>query len=396
MTRGAWTWVGAAVVAAAITTTASADVPPAQERSAPTAAEIQTAIGNLGSFDFKTRTDAARLLRRAPAEAVVPALAEAARNHRDQYAQYRAQVLLTGFGGSTAAAVMKDVIAHRNDRVRAVAYAWFSYHPDPSVLPTLIGALQTEQSEFVRPALTRAIAAHGADPRARAAILPLVTRGEDFFRGAVIEALGDHDGQYALNEIAGVAQLEGPLQDDAVTAIGRLGDKGRVPTLAALQKTAPREVQPTISAALCLLGQKCEETDQYLDQVLAFGSANEVYQPFVRGAAHALGLLATAGRARSLKALLDAGVEAREPVQSPLALAAGLVAIRNPELMMTALEARPDRAKAVELLRDAFDMLAEDFEEERFFVSVRRAYWAAAAGSPRREVATLLIDMLEF
>ena len=31
-------------------------------------------------------------------------------------------------------------------------------------------------------------------------------------------------------------------------------------------------------------------------------------------------------------------------------------------------------------------MLEEDFEEERFFVTVRRAYWQAPAGSPARAV----------
>ena len=30
-----------------------------------------------------------------------------------------------------------------------------------------------------------------------------------------------------------------------------------------------------------------------------------------------------------------------------------------------------------ELLREAFDLLEEDFDEERFFVTVRRAYWQA-------------------
>ena len=50
----------------------------------------------------------------------------------------------------------------------------------------------------------------------------------------------------------------------------------------------------------------------------------------------------------------------------------------------------------VELLRDAFDMLAEDFEEERFYVAVRQAYWAAPAGSARRRVAEALIQKLEF
>ena len=41
-------------------------------------------------------------------------------------------------------------------------------------------------------------------------------------------------------------------------------------------------------------------------------------------------------------------------------------------------------------------MLSEDFEEERFFVEMRRAYWAAAAGSARRRVTEALIQKLEF
>ena len=41
-------------------------------------------------------------------------------------------------------------------------------------------------------------------------------------------------------------------------------------------------------------------------------------------------------------------------------------------------------------------MLEEDLEEERFFVTVRRAYWAAAAGSPGRRIADALIQQLEF
>jgi hypothetical protein len=42
----------------------------------------------------------------------------------------------------------------------------------------------------VRPALTRAIAAHGGDNRARQAVLGLIPKGQDFFRSAIIEAAG--------------------------------------------------------------------------------------------------------------------------------------------------------------------------------------------------------------
>jgi hypothetical protein len=65
-------------------------------------------------------------------------------------------------------------------------------------------------------------------------------------------------------------------------------------------------------------------------------------------------------------------------------------------LILDAIEGRTDIAAAAELLRDAFDQLSEDFEEERFFVTVRTAYWAAAPDSPRRRAAEKLIEVLEF
>ena len=134
-----------------------------------------------------------------------------------------------------------------------VAYQWFEHHPRPDVVPKLLAALETEQSEFVRPALTRALAAVSTDARVERVLLPLVLRGEDIFRGAVIEALGAYGRRAALADITQVAQLDGPLQDDAITALGRIGDPSSRQTLAALQQSAPRELQPTMSAALCLL-----------------------------------------------------------------------------------------------------------------------------------------------
>jgi hypothetical protein len=63
---------------------------------------------------------------------------------------------------------------------------------------------------------------------------------------------------------------------------------------------------------------------------------------------------------------------------------------------LAAFEARPDRSAAVELLRDGFDMLEEDFAEERFYVTIRRAYWAAPEGSSTRATAQEIIQKLEF
>jgi hypothetical protein len=72
------------------------------------------------------------------------------------------------------------------------------------------------------------------------------------------------------------------------------------------------------------------------------------------------------------------------------------VALTRPDLVLRAIEWRPDADAAIDLLRDAFDMLSEDFDEECFYVEIRRAYWAAPEGSARRKVAGRLIQKLEF
>jgi len=368
-----------------------------QQAAPPTAAEIQAAIDKLGSFDFPVRTAAAKLVRRSAADAAVPILAASARKHADEYVRYRALTLLAGFGGPVAAGVMADLKADPNDRVRMVTFGWFEHNPDAAVLPALLEAFARERSEFVRPALTRAIAAQSQDPRAREVLAPLVLRGDDFFRGSTIEALGEYGAAYALADIVTVAQRDGPLQEDAITAIGRIGDQSQVNTLVALQKSAPAHRQPSVAAALCLLGRACAETEAYLRQTVAFASSNRGYQPLLRGAVHGLAMLALKDKAASWTALIDAGIAATDDdSRSPIALGVGLVALRRPDLVLSAFEGRVDADRAIELLRDAFDMLSEDFEEERFYVFVRKAFWAAPAESPRRRIAEALMVKLEF
>jgi hypothetical protein len=72
------------------------------------------------------------------------------------------------------------------------------------------------------------------------------------------------------------------------------------------------------------------------------------------------------------------------------------VALRNTPLTLKLLQTRADVKEAALLLRDAFDMLEEDYEKERFFATVRRSYWQAAEGSPERKLADALIQTLEF
>jgi HEAT repeat protein len=312
----------------------------------------------------------------------------------DGYVRYRSLVLLTGFNDPRTKDAMRESLASPNDRLRIVAYSFFEHNPDRAMIPQFLSALEHEAGEFVRPALVRSVAAMGDDPRVRQALLREVPRGEDFFRSAVIEALGDHKAQYAVEAIAAVAKLDGPLQDDAALALGKIGDKRALETLAAIQRTAPRAAQPSIATAICLLGVNCESHAGYLVDTLKFSDKNEGYQELLRGAAAGLGALAVAGHADAAKTLVDIGVPSKDPTRAPVALALATVALRNTPLTM--LEAVPDRGGALALLAEGFDMLEEDLDKERFFALARRTYWESADGSPRRALMQTLIGKLDF
>jgi len=225
-------------------------------------------------------------------------------------------------------------------------------------------------------------------------------RGEDLFRGAVIDALGDYDGKFALADIIQVAKLDGPLQDDAVTAIGKLGGATERSLLASLRQSAAADVQPTVSAALCLLQIECAAQEKYLYDTLAFAVSitGTDFQPLLRGVVHGLEMLAERGSERALSALLTTGAKIQDPYRAPVALGVGEIALRNPGLLLRVIANGPrdNRNGAIDLLQDAFDMLSEDFEEEQFFIETRRALLAAPPGSSTRAVAEALIETLEF
>jgi HEAT repeat protein len=362
------------------------------ETTTVSAAELAAAISKLGAFEYADRAKAAQIVRRAPGPVAVPALLQATGEHADGYVRYRALVLLSTYADPRVA----DESTDPNDRLRAVAYAYFEKHPNPGLVPQLLEAFDQELAEFVRPALARVLAAHGTDLKVRAALTRDVTRGQDFFRSTVIEALGDYKATYATKAIAAVATLEGPLQDDAALALGKIGDKSQIALLAGLQQSAPREIQPAVAAAICLLGSNCDVHRAYLVKILAFTDKVPGYQELLRGAATGLAALAERGDRDALTGLVDAGIPAQETTRAPIALALASVAVKSPAAILAAFEARPDRAAAVELLRDGFDMLEEDFAEEDFYVTIRRAYWAAPEGSARRATAQEIIQKLEF
>jgi len=154
--------------------------PAVQERGPqPLSAEaIQSFINALGTVDaaasgaaFTTRMNAARALRRAPPETVTPALIHAVESHNDQYVRFRALVLLTSFNDARTPALMREIVSNANDRLRTVAYGYYEHHPSAEMIPVLLKALDREDSEFVRPALVRALAAQASDARVRETLL---------------------------------------------------------------------------------------------------------------------------------------------------------------------------------------------------------------------------------
>ena len=338
---------------------------------------IADAIKHLGDLDYATRTRAAASLRRRPAATVAPALFDALERNADGYVRFRVLVLLSAFNHPRVADVMRQATYDPNDRLRDVAYAYFEQHPDPARLDGFVEALDKETSEFVRPSLIRAIAALAPAPRAREAMLREVMRGQDFFRSAVIEALGDHKATYAIDALITIAQLEGPLQDDAALALGKVADKKALPVLAGLQRTAPKETQPAVAAAICLLGINCDAHRNFLIRSLTFAEDTAGFQALVRAAAAALSALAATGDREAASALFDVGIPSQDPARAPIALASATFSVRNPPLLIALLESRADRKSALSLVAEGFDMLEEDYLEEQFYAAVRKAYWAA-------------------
>lgn len=354
-------------------------------------ADLPQAISRLGSLDYATRMNAARFVRRAPEPEAVAALTAAVRESADEFIRYRALVLLTGFGDRPAGELMRAMAADRNDRVREVAYRWMAAHPQDGSTDLLLAALQTEQAEFVRPALVQALAARGTEPQVRRALVSEVARGQDFFRLGVIDALGEFRAQYAQEAVAAVARVEGPLQDDAVMALGRIGDPRTDEVLSALPSTP--EVAVAARAAICLLGRDCEAAVRSIADVLvASGSRPEA----ARSAVTALTVLSVSGSDLALSTLADLSRSSR--VQALATVGFGGAALRNPDRVLTWLLRQPaaQQASLVEVLRAAFERFEEDYSEERFFVATRAAYWRAAEGSSDRNLMASLIQRLEF
>ena len=227
------------------------------------------------------------------------------------------------------------------------------------------------------------------------ALIAETGRGLDFFRSAVIEALGDKRTSYALDTIAAIAKVDGPLQDDAVVALGKIRDRRAVPTLNSIEKPGP-DLTAALHAAICLLGEDCPGHIKALSETI--GRVREPVQN-VRAAAAALSTIAAGGSEAATSALLAAASSnADDVVRQQLAVALATAALRNPDHVIAWSQSLPtDRqGTAMMLIQDGFARLENDYAEEQFFVAVRGAYWKAAEESSQRVLLATLIQKLDF
>jgi HEAT repeat protein len=361
------------------------------QSSSPT--DLKTLIGNLSSLDYATRTNAARLIRRAPAADVVPALADAVRRHTDEYVRNRAFLVLSSFNDKGTGDLVRTLLSDRNDRLRESAFKWLEQHPDPKLAPTLLAALQTEVAEFVRPALIGALTAVDQDVQVQRALVAETGRGLDFFRSAVIDGLGRRHAVYAVDVIAPITRDDGPLQQDAVLAIGRIGGP-RADAILAAVTGVPADVQVTLRAATCLAGKDC---GMHVPGLSAAATAASARPAVVRAAIGGLAAVAEAGNVAALQALLD--INTRAPgLHDEVALGFGALALRRPSAVLDWLDSAPEPARtaAIELLKDGFQSLEDDFAEEQFYAATRAMYWQAADNSPTRTLMATLIQRLDF
>jgi hypothetical protein len=192
-----------------------------------------------------------------------------------------------------------------------------------------------------------------------------------------------------------VAKLQGPLQDDAVLAVGRIGGARALAILTSVAAESPAPgLVLTIRAAQCMAGEQCDAT---IKTIVESVTTPSVAAAVLRAGLSGLTAIAASGNQAAMAALVNLGGRGGV-VRDQAAIGLGTVAVTDPDFMIAWLDraSQPSRDAAIALLKDGFDDLEEDFGEEQFFAAARAIYWKAADGSDTRSLASLLIQRLEF
>ena len=365
-------------------------------RGAQSREDLDAAIDRLGVFDDDERSAAAAAVRRAPGTVTLPALIDAAAGHADGFVRYRALVLLSGYDDPRVPDQFEQAIGDVNDQLRTVAYAYFERHPEPRLIPVFLKALDTEVGEFARPALTRALAAQGRDPKVQRVLVAELARGPETSRASLLEALGDYGITIAVAPVSKVVEGAGPFREEAALALGKIGDSKSVPLLEAVQRAAGPEMQPAVAAALCLLGTECVANRALLVRTLAEADRTPGLPDRLRTSALGLSAMAASGDVEAGRALLEVGVTATDPTRAPVAQAVAHLALTRPMALVALVDERQDRDTAMQLLREGLNAIDDDFRKEQLFVTLRTAYHAEGEGSARRPLLQSVINLLEY
>jgi len=136
---------------------------------------------------------------------------------------------------------------------------------------------------------------------------------------------------------------------------------------------------------------------QHVAALVAAASSEEGRPSTIRGAIDALEAVAQSRNEAALTALLTLAAK-QSALREQIAVSFATVALRQPDWVVERIDAgdKSSREALISMLKDGFDSLEEDFDEEQFFAAVRAGYWRAGEGSSPRALAETLIQKLEF
>ena len=360
--------------------------------------QLKAAIDNLGKFDAATRTAAARTVRRAAASAGCARADGGGRRARGRLRSLPRAGAAVGVQRSAGARRDGSALDDPNDRLRTVAYAYFEHNKERGMAAA--AAKNARQGR-------RRVRPPGADPRARrlrrrsggqTALTALVMRGQDLYRSAVIEALGDYHADlragadHSSRQAATARCRKTPSWRWARSAtsarsrsLRRCSNRRR----ACASRRSPRRSACSASTA--------SRTRSSSIDTMKFAIENIGFQDLLRASARA------SARWRR-RARQDAAARAaRSPAfrrairrASPVALAFGTRrAAQHAARPQAARRAHGPAREPRCCCATPSTCSKRIYEEERFFATVRRGYWQAPAGS-RAQAADALIQALEF
>ena len=314
---------------------------------------------------------------------------------------YRALVLLTAFKRSRHARpdARADPRSQR-PRARGRIQVARSAIPTRSWPAPLSWSLQTEESEFVRPgARRRCRALSAAITTVQRAMIGEIGGGLDFFRSAVIEALGRHRARHTrVDGIAATSKLQGPLQDDAL--LGTRSNRRDCARRAAIRPSSPAGHRSSRTddpwRPMSDWRELCARARSLRSWLPRLSPTKETDARSRECASMRSRPVAQNRNEAALSALFRLAKMQRPPRERRRRLwpAWRFVSLTGPSRRrLNAADGPTTRKSAITMLKDGFDSLEEDFDRRAVLrIRASRGYWRAPDGSASAVAAATLIQ----